>query len=933
MFHPPTQRAVARHRSGAPIVGVLLLAMAWSPVPASGTGIHDERPVPVRHAPLGGRGGVFDSRRVTSAGVPNARILNARALLARNLGSQGIMAIDPLTHTPRMVAKLDGFLTGTSGHSARSIAMSYVQSNLAAFGLTPKDLTTLRFDHDYVDIDGGHHLSWVQGSGSLIEFDNGLKANVTADGRLINVSGSPVHGLRTSGARAVVTASTAFTAARRAGGARVTTPSSRDQAGLVLFHTGRGTRLAWRTTTFIDSGQIDLSVVDARTGAVLWRANQVRADSPGTGLAWESYPSDQVPLGGGAQQPVTFGVSSTTKLIGNLAHVYSDVNDDDRPGPADEIPASDPLAVPAEWNYPFDHQFTTNNVNQNCTTAIECSWNRQVRQSWTTNRRQNAVQLFYYLNKYHDHLQAAPIGFTEAAGNFQQTNTPGNGAGGDAVQGQILDGANTNNGLPDPFHYNNANMYTPPDGQKPIMQMYLFRRDPSAPGYPSANAGDDATVVYHEYTHGLSSRLVTYPNGTSALNTWQSGAMGEAWSDWYALDFMVTQGYQVDGAGADMLVAPHITGGEGIRYEAADCPVGPTAPDCHGHARSGPGGFTYGDFGKIFGRPEVHSDGEIWLQTLWQLRDALGSSDTECLVTRAMELSPPDPSFLDMRNAILQADLSACGQTDDQATIWNVFRNRGMGFFASALNGDDVTPTQNFQGPPTCPATCSPVVGRITNAVTHLPLAGVLVGFGGHLSGAAATSAFPGTDLLDRTDANGRFRIEDVPHHRYADLVVTKGSYEPLVLHGLLVNGIEHVLRRIYRDWASTEGGAHVVKATPPNYSVFGCGPANAFDLSSENGWGSDAPNSRFGSNVTGPRSVVVRLPKPVNIVSFGFDPHAACGDPLNASVRAFTIQTRTLTGPWTTAFSRAVALRVGRLNRLIPHGGRDASSSSASRC
>ncbi len=139
----------------------------------------------------------------------------------------------------------------------------------------------------------------------------------------------------------------------------------------------------------------------------------------------------------------------------------------------------------------------------------------------------------------------------------------------------------------------------------------------------------------------------------------------------------------------------------------------------------------------------------------------------------------------------------------------------------------------------------------------------------------------------------------------------------------MLVNGTEHVLRRIYRDWASTEGGARVVRATPPNYSVFGCGPANAFDLTSENGWGSDAPGSRFGSNVTGPRSVVVRLPKPVNIVSFGFDPHAACGDPLNASVRAFTIQTRTATGPWTTAFSRTVALRVGRLNRLIPHQGR----------
>ena len=74
-------------------------------------------------------------------------------------------------------------------------------------------------------------------------------------------------------------------------------------------------------------------------------------------------------------------------------------------------------------------------------------------------------------------------------------------------------------------------------------------------------------------------------------------------------------------------------------------------------ATAGPGGYTYGDFGKIAGGPEVHSDGEIWLETLWQIRQTLGARRTEKLVTRGMELSPPAPSFLDMRNAIIQADV------------------------------------------------------------------------------------------------------------------------------------------------------------------------------------------------------------------------------------------------------------------------------------
>ena len=74
---------------------------------------------------------------------------------------------------------------------------------------------------------------------------------------------------------------------------------------------------------------------------------------------------------------------------------------------------------------------------------------------------------------------------------------------------------------------------------------------------------------------------------------------------------------------------------------------------------SGTGGFTYGDFGKVNGAPEVHGDGEIWAETLWDLRAAVGSTNARRLITQGMRLSPPEPSFLDMRNAILQADQAA----------------------------------------------------------------------------------------------------------------------------------------------------------------------------------------------------------------------------------------------------------------------------------
>jgi len=57
--------------------------------------------------------------------------------------------------------------------------------------------------------------------------------------------------------------------------------------------------------------------------------------------------------------------------------------------------------------------------------------------------------------------------------------------------------------------------------------------------------GDEADTVYHEYTHGLSNRLVT-SDGFGAVSSPQAGAMGEAWSDWYAQDLLNAQGHRPD---------------------------------------------------------------------------------------------------------------------------------------------------------------------------------------------------------------------------------------------------------------------------------------------------------------------------------------------------------------------------------------------------
>ena len=79
------------------------------------------------------------------------------------------------------------------------------------------------------------------------------------------------------------------------------------------------------------------------------------------------------------------------------------------------------------------------------------------------------TNLFYWNNVMHDVWWH--YGFDEESGNFQSNNYGNGGLGGDYVQADAQDGSGTNN----------ANFATPPDGDNPRMQMYIWK---------SASSGD-----------------------------------------------------------------------------------------------------------------------------------------------------------------------------------------------------------------------------------------------------------------------------------------------------------------------------------------------------------------------------------------------------------------------------------------------------------
>ncbi|MGZ8744506.1 MAG: M36 family metallopeptidase, partial [Nocardioides sp.] len=458
-----------------------------------------------------------------SSASPVASATPVATAVAAAVGTNVLVDLDPATGTPRTVARLDGFLTGPSTKPPRDVVLDYVGANLAAFGLETADLATLTARPTYVDVAGIRHLAWTQSFDGLEVFGHGLRAAVTSSGRLLTITGSPMPGrLVTRAAGGMLTSpDEAIRAARRDLGEKVKAPGPRDVATERLFITDGTTHRAWQTIT-MSAQSPALTILDATTGEVLHRrdlgVDESAPDSRAAGsrgVAYRYFPGSPQ---GGKQLAVNFTSrgwldATATTLDGNNTHVFSDVDDDDLVAPTEEV---GPVTGQA-WTHqlrPFQLGWASF-----CGNPSPCSWNPNKPWSWKKNRKQNATQAFFHVNTFHDHLLAGPIGFTEAAGNFQAVNTTGQGLDGDAVQTHTNDGADSGNGLPDGNHVDRSDMATPPDGQAPTMQLSLQHQPgtsyPAGDPYSPTNIGDQADTVFHEYTHGLSNRLVVDAHGNS----------------------------------------------------------------------------------------------------------------------------------------------------------------------------------------------------------------------------------------------------------------------------------------------------------------------------------------------------------------------------------------------------------------------------------
>ena len=276
----------------------------------------------------------------------------------------------------------------------------------------------------------------------------------------------------------------------------------------------------------------------------------------------------------------------------------------------------------------------------------------------TNQNKEVAVQsLFYFNNILHDKLYQH--GFIEATGNFQEDNFGNGGNGSDSVNAEAQDGSGTNN----------ANFSTPSDGSNPRMQMYVWTQTS-----PKRDGDVDSDIIYHEYGHGLTWRMIGSMSGP------MSGAIGEGMSD--GLSVLFNGG----NAGGDVVGEYSYANVNGIRSAAyTDYPR------------------TYGDMTGS----SVHFDGEIYGAIVWKLRE-LFSGSTDPLwdyVVGGMNFTPSKPSFEDMRDGILAASLNSI----DDCLIWEAFAHYGVGVGASGsvkgggpFGGGKVNINESFSVPAEC---------------------------------------------------------------------------------------------------------------------------------------------------------------------------------------------------------------------------------------
>ena len=665
------------------VPGLLMLLLgitAARPCLAQANRINKKRTIPdfdIRDA-IAARAGKPQSQ---SAGelIGRRRVEMEQSAAALRPGLPGLRMVPNRFGLPKLLLREGATLSAPSTLEPEEAARNFLRAHNSLFPFSAAELAALRVIVKDVGANATF-LAFNQTVNGVDVFNGHVKVALTKTGEVVAVSAADViPGLQLA-TQPRLTAAMGARAALRACGLKgatepttVATPDGRIAfnnpqgarfspitAELVIFPMdAQSARLAYRFSVETDARSWFEVLIDAQSGALLFRHNVYLAVSA-QARVWT-----QSPMVGGRELvtlpdgwlPTAANSASKTGWVttGNNTDTFVDLDGNDLPDNTQQSGLS--LGHAYSANDVFDFPYGDGTLSEDP---------RQFQAASVAN-------LFYFVNTAHDYFYG--LGFTEAAGNFQTTNFGKGGKGNDPVIAEGQQGEDDDN----------SSFAPTAEGTSPRMRIGLMTRGTESYNDDLDSDYDGQTVI-HEYGHGVSNRLVGAGTSTSCLMGIQSGAMGEGWSDYFAISFFNDP---VMGA-----------------YPAQDLKTGIRRQSYEGYT------FTYQDIGNGPHGYEVHDDGEIWAATLWDLRKSLGQAVTDLLVINGLKNTPCNPSMTDARDAVLAADQATNGGAN-RTQIWQIFARHGMGYSAQGVDGTSLSGTRYdaaYDLPPDLQTTANPSV-------------------------------------------------------------------------------------------------------------------------------------------------------------------------------------------------------------------------------
>ncbi|WP_223749479.1 MULTISPECIES: M36 family metallopeptidase [unclassified Myxococcus] len=608
---------------------------------------------------------------------------------------------DATTGLVRSLVNPVGALTSPLKGDALAVGLTFVQNQYELLGLELKDLASLEVtDRVYSRQTGITHLYLRQTHEGLPLYNGQLQINVDSQGRVLSVHSDFLPSLARSvasiqprlGAAAAVTG-----AARHLGLKLATAPRALEKqdgprqrtrveqsglstepidAELALLPIRPGdARLVWNFQVHTpDSKHVYDLTVDANTGEVWTRFDWTASDAYSVYRRPVESPIHNTPL------PPMDGRLSLLNPANLIASPYGWHDTDGIPGAEYTLHRGNNV-------HAYDDSANADVpplLQPDCGPGLTCSFLLDLTQDPSTYKPAAITNLFYWNNIIHD-IQYQ-YGFDEAAGNFQH-NTYGNGGlGNDSVRAEAQDG----------YGLNNAYFTSPPDGQRPRMEMFVWNQT-----FPRRDGDLDSGIIVHEYGHGISNRQVGGPSNANCLQNNQQP--GEGISDFLALMYTARPtdtGPQGRGMGTYAMGQP--TTGLGIRTKRYS-------------TNQTVNNWTYAS---INGMAVPHGVGSVFAQAMWEaywslvdrwgfstnLYNAAGGAGNQRMMlyfNEGLKNTPCGPTFTQVRDGIITA-ATALNNGEDVCRLWTAFADFGLGVDANSVGPASTAPVNGFNVPAAC---------------------------------------------------------------------------------------------------------------------------------------------------------------------------------------------------------------------------------------